>query len=101
MSKKTIVLANLVVIFVLTFLISVPVCAEDISAIHSKTGSALVDQTGTSQDNSEDNTRFNVSIDPVSDHFIGDSMVVQGTAQMLPGEKILVEIQPALSHPPG
>jgi hypothetical protein len=51
------------------------------------------------RDRSGDNTRFNVTLDPESDHFIGDSFVVKGTAQMPPGEKILVEIQPAHSHP--
>ena len=36
-----------------------------------------------------------ITIDPVTDHYIGDSFVVHGTANMPPGEEILVDILPA------
>jgi hypothetical protein len=39
-----------------------------------------------------------ITIDPVGDHYIGDSFVVHGTAKMIPGEEILVEIRPALAE---
>ncbi|MFA6361965.1 WD40 repeat domain-containing protein [Methanoregula sp.] len=41
------------------------------------------------QDNS---ANVSIAIDPVGDHYIGDSFVVHGTANMPPGEEILVDI---------
>ena len=45
------------------------------------------------QDNS---ANVSIAIDPVEDHYIGDSFVVHGTANMPPGEEILVDILPSL-----
>jgi len=43
-----------------------------------------------------------ITIDPITDHSTDDSFVVHGTANMPPGEKILVDILPALEeYPPG
>jgi len=44
---------------------------------------------------SESSANVSITIDPVTDHYVGDSFVLQGTANMPPGEKILVDILPA------
>ncbi|MFA5236533.1 MAG: PQQ-binding-like beta-propeller repeat protein [Methanoregula sp.] len=52
--------------------------------------------------NPDNSANLSITIDPVTDHYIGDSFAVQGTANMLPGEEILIEIRPALvEYSPG
>jgi len=43
----------------------------------------------------ESSANVSITIDPVTDHYVGDSFVLHGTANMSPGEEILVDILPA------
>jgi hypothetical protein len=43
----------------------------------------------------DNSANVSITIDPVADHYVGDSFVVHGTANMPPGEKILVDLLPS------
>jgi outer membrane protein assembly factor BamB len=43
----------------------------------------------------DNSANVSITIDPVTDHYVGDSFVVHGTANMPSGEEILVDILPS------
>lgn len=85
------------VLLMLAFFLTVPVRADENPVVQNLSGLNSTQQPLICQKGSESCTIPTITINPVIDHYIGDSFLLHGTANMTPGEELLVDIRPVLA----
>jgi hypothetical protein len=75
-------------------LLSVPVCAAENLTVINQSELKSTQQQGVYPNDSENSSLPTFTIDPVADHYIGDSFVLHGVANLSLGEEILLMISP-------
>jgi biopolymer transport protein ExbD len=85
-------------LLVTVFFLQVPVHALENPVSQNLSATISIGQ----QDNSPSisvNSTTPVTIDPIPDHYVGDSFSLHGLADLEAGEKVLIQIQSAQTHP--
>jgi hypothetical protein len=84
------------VLLALAVFLSVPVYADENLIYMNQSGLNSTQQGGIYQNSSENSSLSIITIEPVTDHYVGDSFVLRGKANVSPGEEIYISIDPVV-----